>query len=85
MVRQFQHERILLYAGGTVKRDVSSEDLAEEIKGRGVLSYAMQSRSHLIASLQEGIKPGDVVLLMGARDPTLSMLAQEIKNSIDQN
>jgi hypothetical protein len=29
------------------------------------------------------VKPGDVVILMGARDPALALLAQEIKNGFD--
>jgi hypothetical protein len=34
-----------------------------------------------VAALKQRVKPGDVVILMGARDPTLSLLAQEIKNT----
>jgi UDP-N-acetylmuramate--alanine ligase len=73
----------IYYAGGTVQRDVSSQDLAERVRGRGATSYAPQNRSDLMASLKERVRPGDVVLLMGARDPTLSLLAQEIKNSLE--
>jgi UDP-N-acetylmuramate--alanine ligase len=73
----------IYYAGGTVKKDVSSEELAGLVNRRGGTSYAPQNRSGLIASLKQRVKPGDVVILMGARDPSLSLLAREIKNSFE--
>jgi UDP-N-acetylmuramate--alanine ligase len=73
----------IYYAGGTVKKDVSSADLADLVSERGVISYAPQDRRGLIAGLKQRVNPGDVVILMGARDPTLSLLAQEIKNSLE--
>jgi len=73
----------IYYAGGTVKKDVSSADLADLISERGVISYAPQNRRGLIADLKQRVKPADVVILMGARDPTLSLLAREIKNSLE--
>ena len=72
----------IYYAGGTVKKDISSEDLAVWVRKRGVMSYAPQSRQGLLADLAQRVKPGDTVILMGARDPTLSLLAQEIKDSL---
>ncbi len=73
----------IYYAGGTVKKDISSEELADLIrKRRGVVSRAPQNREDLISALKQHVKPGDVVILMGARDPSLSLLAQEIKNSL---
>jgi hypothetical protein len=47
------------------------------------MSYAPQRRDGLMAALKQHVKPGDVVILMGARDPTLALLAQEIKNSLE--
>ena len=72
----------IYYAGGTVKKDISSEDLADWVSKRGVRSYAPQNRKGLLADLTQRVKPGDAVIVMGARDPTLSLLAQEIKNSL---
>jgi UDP-N-acetylmuramate--alanine ligase len=73
----------IYYAGGTVQKDISSADLADRVRKGGVISHAPQDRSGLVAALKQRVKPGDVVLLMGARDPTLSLLAQEIKNSFE--
>jgi UDP-N-acetylmuramate--alanine ligase len=73
----------IYYAGGTVKKDISSADLTDLLRQRGVTSFAPQSRPELIASLKPRVRPGDVVLLMGARDPTLPLLAQEMKNNLE--
>jgi UDP-N-acetylmuramate--alanine ligase len=73
----------IYYAGGTVKKDISSEDLADLVRKRVVLSYAPQSRKELMDGLKQRVKPGDVVILMGARDPTLFLLAQEMKNNLE--
>jgi len=72
----------IYYAGGTVKKDISSEDLAVGVSQRGIMSYAPQDRKALLAHLARRAKPGDAVILMGARDPTLSSLAREIKNRL---
>ena len=72
----------IYYAGGTVKKDISSEDLADWVRERGVISYAPQNRNGLMADLKRRVRPGDAVILMGARDPTLSVLAREIRNSL---
>jgi UDP-N-acetylmuramate--alanine ligase len=73
----------IYYAGGTVQKDISSADLADRVNQRGVMSYSPQNRNDLIARLKQRVNPGDVVILMGARDPTLALLAQEIKNSLE--
>jgi UDP-N-acetylmuramate--alanine ligase len=73
----------IYFAGGTVKKDISSDDLSDLVKKRGVKSYAPQNREGLIAALKQRVKPGDVVILMGARDPGLSLLAQGIKNNLE--
>jgi len=73
----------IYYAGGTTRKDISAADLADPVHKRGVMAYAPQNRDGLIADLKRRVKPGDVVILMGARDPTLARLAQEIKNSLE--
>jgi UDP-N-acetylmuramate--alanine ligase len=73
----------IYYAGGTVKKDISADDLSDLVKKRGVKSHAPQNREGLIAALKQRARPGDVVILMGARDPGLSLLVQEIKNRLE--
>ena len=72
----------IYYAGGTVKKDISSEDLADWVRRRRIRAFAPCDRKTLLADLPRRVKPGDVVILMGARDPSLSLLAREITNSL---
>jgi UDP-N-acetylmuramate--alanine ligase len=71
------------YAGGTAQKDISSDDLADLVRRRGAASHAPQDRPGLLDDLERKVKGGDVVILMGARDPTLSSLAREIKARLE--
>ncbi len=68
----------IYYAGGTAQKNISSEDI---INGLGPVSFhaqAVKSRDELLTKLQAAARPEDCVLLMGARDPSLSTLARKI-------
>ncbi len=68
----------IYYAGGTAQKDISSQIL---ISGLGEVSfeaYALDNREQLFPLLYNNVKKGDCVLLMGARDPSLSPLALKI-------
>ena len=66
------------YAGGTAVRDIGSAEVAEEIRQRGVQAGFAPSREALVAALAAEARAGDLILVMGARDPSLSQLAQAI-------
>ena len=72
----------IYYAGGTAQRDLSSADIATEIAGRGTPAEFAPSRDWLIRRLAEEAREGDLVLVMGARDPSLSDLARAILEAI---
>lgn len=63
----------IFYAGGTVTRDVSSRMLADDVG----CAYAAD---HVAARrwVEAEARPGDTVLIMGARDPDLSRLARGV-------
>ena len=65
----------IFYAGGTVARDLSSEDLARDVASRLECSYAADHAAVLRWILSEA-RRGDTVILMGARDPDLPALAR---------
>ncbi|HEX9861190.1 MAG TPA: L,D-transpeptidase family protein [Nitrospirota bacterium] len=68
----------IYYAGGTAQKDISSEDI---IRGLGLVRFnakAVKDRDDLLAGLRLDAGPGDCVLLMGARDPSLPALARKI-------
>jgi len=65
----------VFYAGGTTTRDFSAADIADEIKARGTLAEFAPSRDWLIRRIAAEARDGDVVLVMGARDPSLTAFA----------
>jgi UDP-N-acetylmuramate-alanine ligase len=68
----------IFYAGGTATRDFSAADIVAEIAEHGVKAEFAPSRNWLIARIAEEARAGDLVLVMGARDPTLTELARAI-------
>lgn len=65
----------IYYAGGTASRDISSRDLAEGISAPGRRVVAVDDRGEIF-----GLLPGgwDCFAVFGARDDSLSTLAEEI-------
>ena len=66
------------YFGGTVDRSVGSADLAADIRALGKSAEALGDRAACGARLVELVRPGDRILVMGARDDTLTLFAQEL-------
>ena len=65
----------IFYAGGTVARDVSGRMLAEDLPAAMACGYAPDHRA-VVDWLRAQARPGDTVLIMGARDPELPALAR---------
>jgi len=65
----------VFYAGGTTTRDFSAADIVEEIKARGTHAAFAPSRDWLVRCVAAEARDGDVVLVMGARDPSLTAFA----------
>ncbi len=63
----------IFYQGGTVSMDISSGELARAIAGRGKSAVAVSDRAEALR--HAGSR--DCVVIMGARDETLSLLAGE--------
>jgi UDP-N-acetylmuramate--alanine ligase len=68
----------VFYAGGTAAKDISSTDVIADIAARGVAAEHAPSREGLVARLAAEAKEGDLILVMGARDPSLTDLAKAI-------
>ncbi len=68
----------IFYAGGSAVRDISSAGLAEEIGRRGRDARFVAERAALPAAVAAAARPGDLVLVMGARDPSLTELGRQI-------
>ncbi|HML91538.1 L,D-transpeptidase family protein [Methyloceanibacter sp.] len=72
----------VFYAGGTATRDFSSADIVAEIAGTGTNASFAPSRPWLIETIANDAREGDVVLVMGARDPSLTAFAREIAGTL---
>jgi UDP-N-acetylmuramate--alanine ligase len=68
----------VFYAGGTASRDFSAADIVSEIAERGTQAEFAPSRAWLATRIAEEAKAGDLVLVMGARDPSLTDFARQI-------
>ena len=68
----------IYYAGGTVTRDISAGDLADDLIIKGCESVYIENRMECAKKMVEYAKPGDTILLMGARDPSLETFAKSV-------
>lgn len=66
------------YAGGTTTMDVSSGDLVRRLAARGAPAGEVEDYPALEEVLRHEVRPGDTLLLMGARDPELSVFAKRM-------
>ena len=67
-----------VYFGGTVDRAVSSEHITAGVRAKGLQAMAFAERGACGDKLIELAEPGDRIVVMGARDDTLSVFAAEL-------
>jgi UDP-N-acetylmuramate--alanine ligase len=73
----------VFYAGGTATRDFSAADIVAEIEAEGAAAEFAPTRDWLIARIAAEARAGDLVLIMGARDPSLTELARKILAAVE--
>ncbi len=71
-----------VYFGGTVERDVTSEDLAAAVRRNAKRAEAFPNRDACRDRLLALAEPGDRVIVMGARDDTLTTFAQGLLSAL---
>lgn len=67
-----------VYYGGTTDRSVGSQDIAAGVRAAGQRAEALGDRAACGDRIVELARPGDRVVVMGARDDTLSTFAAEL-------
>lgn len=67
----------IYYAGGSAVKDISANDLIKGIQERGKKAFFVEDREHLLREIQTSLTPSSVILLMGARDPSLEEFAHQ--------
>jgi UDP-N-acetylmuramate-alanine ligase len=72
----------IFYAGGSAVRDIGSDGLAAAIVREGRDARHVADRATLPAAIGAEARPGDLVLVMGARDPSLTDLGAAILRAL---
>jgi UDP-N-acetylmuramate--alanine ligase len=72
----------IYFAGGTAQRDISANDLVEDLRQLGVSAYFIEDRNHFMDAVRSHLNADTVLLLMGARDPSLEQFAQQVWNAL---
>lgn len=67
-----------VYYGGTVARNVTSADIVRDVTARGRSAFALPDRNACGDKLLALARPGDRIVIMGARDDTLPEFAAEL-------
>jgi UDP-N-acetylmuramate--alanine ligase len=73
----------IYYVGGTAAKDVSAADYADALTARGVRARREPSRAAIAAAIAGEAQEGDLALVMGARDPSLSAFAAEVLRRLE--
>jgi UDP-N-acetylmuramate--alanine ligase len=74
----------VFYAGGSAARDISSAEVIDEIAARGVAAEFASTRKWLVERLAVEAKEGDLILVMGARDASLTELGKAILKALQR-
>lgn len=72
----------IYYAGGTADKSISAQEFADGIAAGGKNALYIPDRAALLPYLKSTVRTGDIILLMGARDPSLADFAEGIKEGI---
>lgn len=68
----------IYYAGGTAVKDISAGDLINDLTQLGIAAYFVEDRNQLIDSVRSHFTTDCVLLLMGARDPSLENFSKKV-------
>jgi UDP-N-acetylmuramate--alanine ligase len=74
----------IYYVGGTTAKDISSRDVVEPLQRRGRKAFHVPRRADIVGEVAAQARAGDVVLVMGARDPSLSDFAHDILRALSR-
>jgi UDP-N-acetylmuramate--alanine ligase len=68
----------IFYAGGTTTKDISANDLINGISTKGTNAFFVENRNDLVKAVRSRLTDNCVLLLMGARDPSLEQFAKQV-------
>ncbi|MEP7238435.1 MAG: Mur ligase domain-containing protein [Ferruginibacter sp.] len=68
----------IFYAGGTAVKDISANDLINDIKALGKNAFFVEDRNLFVETIRPHLSENSVLLLMGARDPGLEAFSRSV-------
>ncbi len=72
----------IFYAGGTAVKDISANDLVNDIKALGKNAFFVEDRNLFVEKVRSHLNENAVLLLMGARDPGLEAFSKSVFESL---
>ncbi len=72
----------IFYAGGSAEKNISSLDLIKELKAKDKNAYFVENRNDFLQTVRPHFEVETVLLLMGARDPSLEDFAKNIFDAL---
>ncbi len=72
------------YPGGTVPENVTSKTVFDGLKYNGINAYFNTCREQILADMAAAARPGDILLVLGARDPTLTDFAKKLLKAVEE-
>jgi UDP-N-acetylmuramate--alanine ligase len=70
------------YYGGTTNREITSQHIVRGISERGRQAIYEENRKDCLPILARHARPGDRIVIMGARDDTLSEFAIDVLKAV---
>jgi len=68
----------IFYAGGTTTKDISANDLINDLKALNKSAFFAEDRNQFLQMVRPHLTGNCVLLLMGARDPSLENFAKDV-------
>jgi UDP-N-acetylmuramate--alanine ligase len=72
----------IFYAGGTATKNISANDMIVEIKAAGKNAFFVENRNDFLNAVRPNLSDNCVLLLMGARDPSLEIFTKELYKNL---
>jgi len=72
----------IFYAGGTATKDISASDLINDLKDLNKNAFFVENRNQFLEEARPHFSDNCVLLLMGARDPSLEQFAKQVWNEL---
>lgn len=68
----------IFYAGGTAVKNISANDLINDINALGKQAFFVEDRNQFLTTARPHLGDDSVLLLMGARDPSLETFGKQV-------